>query len=66
MRPSTLSGTSSVRKIGGIEYYNTGDWVESCTAIVEHHDGAIELLRPHNSAPKAASADGAVLALNPA
>lgn len=28
----------------GIEYINTGDWVESCTAIVEHHDGSIELI----------------------
>lgn len=29
----------------GIEYLNTGDWVESCTAIVEHHDGRMELIR---------------------
>jgi UDP-2,3-diacylglucosamine pyrophosphatase LpxH len=28
----------------GIEYVNTGDWVESCTAIVEHHDGRFELI----------------------
>ena len=25
-------------------YLNTGDWVESCTAIVEHHDGRLELV----------------------
>ena len=25
-------------------YLNCGDWVESCTALVEHHDGKIELL----------------------
>ncbi len=24
-------------------YYNSGDWVESCTAIVEHMDGRMEL-----------------------
>ena len=42
--------TSSVRNIGGIEYFNTGDWVESCTAIVEHYDGKMELLRPENNA----------------
>jgi UDP-2,3-diacylglucosamine pyrophosphatase LpxH len=30
---------------GGVAYYNTGDWVESCTALVEHHDGSIELIR---------------------
>jgi len=27
-----------------IEYYNCGDWVESCTALIEHEDGAIELI----------------------
>jgi UDP-2,3-diacylglucosamine pyrophosphatase LpxH len=29
----------------GTRYINTGDWVESCTAIVEHHDGNFELIR---------------------
>ncbi|MBZ9935399.1 UDP-2,3-diacylglucosamine diphosphatase [Mesorhizobium sp. BR1-1-16] len=29
----------------GIRYINTGDWVESCTAIAEHHDGRLEILR---------------------
>jgi UDP-2,3-diacylglucosamine pyrophosphatase LpxH len=29
----------------GIRYANTGDWVESCTALVEHFDGALELIR---------------------
>ena len=29
----------------GVAYVNTGDWVESCTAIVEHYDGAFELIR---------------------
>ncbi|WP_321502488.1 UDP-2,3-diacylglucosamine diphosphatase [Breoghania sp.] len=29
----------------GIHYINTGDWVESCTAIAEHHDGTFELIR---------------------
>ncbi len=28
----------------GTRYINTGDWVESCTAIVEHQDGAFELI----------------------
>jgi UDP-2,3-diacylglucosamine pyrophosphatase LpxH len=35
---------AAVKKIEGIDYYNTGDWVESCTAIVEHHDGTMELI----------------------
>lgn len=29
----------------GTRYINTGDWVESCTAIAEHADGRMELLR---------------------
>jgi UDP-2,3-diacylglucosamine pyrophosphatase LpxH len=29
----------------GIRYLNPGDWVESCTAIGEHHDGTLEILR---------------------
>jgi UDP-2,3-diacylglucosamine pyrophosphatase LpxH len=33
------------RDIGGIHYINTGDWVESCTAIGEKENGEIELIR---------------------
>jgi UDP-2,3-diacylglucosamine pyrophosphatase LpxH len=36
--------TAEFRDIGGIEYYNDGDWVEGCTALVEHDDGRMELL----------------------
>jgi UDP-2,3-diacylglucosamine pyrophosphatase LpxH len=32
------------RMIEDIEYLNCGDWVESCTALVEHDDGRIELV----------------------
>ena len=28
----------------GIRYVNCGDWVESCTAIAEHHDGRFEIV----------------------
>lgn len=31
--------------IDGVLYCNDGDWVESCTALVEHFDGALQLLR---------------------
>lgn len=31
--------------IDGIHYINTGDWVESCTAVAEHHDGTFEVIR---------------------
>ncbi|GJE03218.1 UDP-2,3-diacylglucosamine hydrolase [Methylobacterium isbiliense] len=33
------------RDIDGLHYLNTGDWVESCTAIVEHYDGRMEVIR---------------------
>ncbi len=32
------------RAIGDLRYLNTGDWVESCTGIVEHYDGRIEVI----------------------
>jgi hypothetical protein len=28
----------------GVAYMNDGDWVESCTALVEHHDGRWEIV----------------------
>ena len=37
--------TPAIKKIRHIDYYNCGDWVESSTALVEHHDGRLELLR---------------------
>ena len=36
---------AEMREIDGVVYCNCGDWVESCTALVEHHDGRLELLR---------------------
>jgi len=36
--------TPAVRQIRGVNYYNTGDWVESSTALVEHFDGHLELV----------------------
>ncbi|HEX4986277.1 MAG TPA: UDP-2,3-diacylglucosamine diphosphatase [Burkholderiales bacterium] len=37
--------SAAVRDVGGLTYINCGDWVDSCTAIVEHHDGRMELIR---------------------
>jgi UDP-2,3-diacylglucosamine pyrophosphatase LpxH len=34
-----------IRDIDGIAYLNDGDWVESCTAMVERFDGRMELVR---------------------
>lgn len=36
----------------GIKYINTGDWVESCTSIVENFDGEFELIKWTNTPPK--------------
>jgi UDP-2,3-diacylglucosamine pyrophosphatase LpxH len=33
-----------IKDIGGITYMNDGDWVESCSALVEHHDGRFEIV----------------------
>ncbi|MEX2644047.1 MAG: UDP-2,3-diacylglucosamine diphosphatase [Acetobacterales bacterium] len=36
---------AEIRDIDGVTYCNDGDWVESCTALVEHFDGTLEVLR---------------------
>jgi UDP-2,3-diacylglucosamine pyrophosphatase LpxH len=35
---------ATIRELDGITYLNCGDWVDSCTAIVEHVDGRMELV----------------------
>jgi UDP-2,3-diacylglucosamine pyrophosphatase LpxH len=35
---------AEMRMVNGVMYLNDGDWVESCTALVEHQDGRLELL----------------------
>jgi len=34
----------AIRTIDGIDYYNCGDWIEHCSALIEHFDGRIELV----------------------
>ena len=36
---------AEIKEINGFLYVNTGDFVESCTAIVEHFNGSLELIR---------------------
>jgi UDP-2,3-diacylglucosamine pyrophosphatase LpxH len=36
--------SAEIKEIDGIIYMNDGDWVESCTALVEHHDGRWEII----------------------
>ncbi len=35
---------AALKDIDGIRYVNCGDWVDSCTAVVEHLDGRMELI----------------------
>ena len=36
--------SATIDEIDGVAYVNCGDWVDSCTAIVEHLDGRLELI----------------------
>ncbi len=35
---------AEIREIDGVLYCNDGDWVESLSTLVEHHDGRLEIL----------------------
>jgi UDP-2,3-diacylglucosamine pyrophosphatase LpxH len=35
---------AEIKEINGVAYMNDGDWVESCTALVEHWDGRWEII----------------------
>ena len=43
--------TAAVREIQGVTYYNTGDWVESCTALAENHNGRLGVIEWRNQQP---------------
>jgi len=34
----------AIKEISGIQYYNSGDWVESCTALVEDDKGIVQII----------------------
>ncbi|MDM4772467.1 UDP-2,3-diacylglucosamine diphosphatase [Solimonas sp. SE-A11] len=36
---------AEARNIDGVDYYNCGDWVESCTALAEDQNGRIQVIR---------------------
>ena len=42
---------AAIKDMNGLAYVNCGDWVDSCTAIVEHFDGRLELVRGDLMAP---------------
>jgi len=35
---------AEIKTLEGVTYYNSGDWVESCSALVEHFDGKMEII----------------------
>ena len=49
---------ATIRTIDGILYVNTGDFVESCTAVAEHPDGSFEVLHWRTTAEERAAALG--------
>jgi len=53
--------SATIRTVEGITYVNCGDWVDSCTAIVEHEDGHLELVewRRHDGKAASSAADDA-------
>lgn len=44
--------SAALRESDGVLYINCGDWVDSCTAIVEHADGRLELIEWRRTAAK--------------
>ena len=50
---------AAIRQIGKITYLNTGDFVESCTAIAENEDGRFEILHWQKLASQQAEANEA-------
>ncbi|MCB1669616.1 MAG: UDP-2,3-diacylglucosamine diphosphatase [Gammaproteobacteria bacterium] len=50
-----------IRSIDNILYCNDGDWVESCSTLLEHHDGRLELKHWQREHPVGTGMDLALL-----
>lgn len=44
--------SAAIRQLGDITYYNCGDWVETCSALVEHENGVIEMINHSPFTPR--------------
>ena len=42
---------ATIHQVDGMVYVNCGDWVDSCTAVIEHLDGRLELVSGWQTAP---------------
>ena len=36
--------SAAIRQFGAVTYYNCGDWVETCSALIEREDGVVEMV----------------------
>ena len=50
-----------IENFGDVQYINTGDWVESCTGVVEHHDGQFEIVRWTEARPHQMPGDASMV-----
>lgn len=50
----------ALRKVGEIEFANSGDWIDSLTALIEEHDGQIKLYEIAAEAKAQPTAAGAI------
>jgi UDP-2,3-diacylglucosamine pyrophosphatase LpxH len=55
---------AELRQFGDITYANDGDWVESCSALVEHLDGRLEIIH-WTEARQLSLFDGKIVSLEP-
>jgi UDP-2,3-diacylglucosamine pyrophosphatase LpxH len=57
---------AAIRQVGPVLYVNCGDWVESRTAIAEHLDGRLELIRWDEVSSRPQPSEQAIKKLEPA
>jgi UDP-2,3-diacylglucosamine pyrophosphatase LpxH len=43
--------SAAIKSLDGVVYVNCGDWVDSCTAVLEFHDGRLEVVHQAATAP---------------
>lgn len=46
---------AAIHQFGDVTYYNCGDWVETCSALIEREDGVLELIDYHPFLPRGAA-----------
>jgi UDP-2,3-diacylglucosamine pyrophosphatase LpxH len=51
---------AEIRQLGDVTYYNDGDWVESCTALIEERNGTMRLIDWAAESAAAARGQGAM------